>query len=458
VAEGAGEPIASRPLPAKSLAQPTLILAGAAVIALAAVILAFPNVFSRDDTTRGTTRETSATGQVTTTQVDTTTRKGASDTLVGGIFLLGVLLVLTGAFYSRVVEIRLPGGASIGLSREEQRRVAETITERLAERGLEADPATVALASLAASEELRREKAAIVFPRAPWWARLPLLRRLERIEVGPLEIALSSESIRKTVDEAVERFVFVGDRLPVDRQQELQRELGEFAGYLGGLGLEWDRPIPNVRWDQGDESYLALYDPDENEIRLGGAGAVVPDFALKELCYYALHGALYELDEPMAREIANVPGEDDALASASILSGLATYLPCSFREDSRFARGWPPPVGVDLEEVHSAAAMPRVGTSASIELRILTVTALGNVWASAFWELRGLVGQDTLDHVLIKAWWSANEPGAKDRALGFAGRLVDRLGGPDPARTPEFAAAFSKRDLVPALNGSDSGG
>lgn len=68
------------------------------------------------------TRKVDVTTTATTTQSD----KTYSDALIGVLFGLGAVLVLAGAFYTRITKIALPGGSSIEMAAEQEAATVAT--------------------------------------------------------------------------------------------------------------------------------------------------------------------------------------------------------------------------------------------------------------------------------------------------------------------------------------------
>ncbi|MDQ5822293.1 MAG: hypothetical protein M3540_12710 [Actinomycetota bacterium] len=117
-----------------------LILGGAAVIAVALALAAL--------VTRTTRSETRASGGATRV---TETEAPFSDTLIVAVLGIGGLLILSGAFYSRIAKVTFPGGGAIEMALYPQ---AATAVNRVLEQspgGQAPSPAkTAAATSLAA--------------------------------------------------------------------------------------------------------------------------------------------------------------------------------------------------------------------------------------------------------------------------------------------------------------------
>jgi hypothetical protein len=69
------------------------------------------------------------------------------------------------------------------------------------------------------------------------------------------------------------------------------------------------------------------------------------------------------------------------------------------------------------------------------------VQAAGEIWGAAFWEIRQVLGKDTADKVLLKAW--ADVP-ATDHAESLLVQKIAELTG---AQKQAVLAAFERRGL-----------
>ncbi len=91
----------------------------------------------------------------------TTTKSWPSDTDFTALLSSGAVLVLTGFLWSRISAIKLPGGAEIDLSSDEQKQTAAAVAEKL---GPNAAPQKVAEETQKAVSAVRRAKASIAPP------------------------------------------------------------------------------------------------------------------------------------------------------------------------------------------------------------------------------------------------------------------------------------------------------
>lgn len=90
----------------------------------------------------------------------TTTKAWPSDTQLTGLLTSGAVLILTGFLWTRITAIKLPGGAEIDLTSEEQKKAAEKVGAKLSG----SDAVKVAEETQKAVSALRRSKARISAP------------------------------------------------------------------------------------------------------------------------------------------------------------------------------------------------------------------------------------------------------------------------------------------------------
>jgi hypothetical protein len=306
---------------------------------------------------------------------------------------------------------------------------------RLAWPGLGIDSTTIGLLALAG---------------VPWLA--PIFKSIE----GPggwkfvfQEVQRQGEKVDRLARQVEQAFAFMGD-ISAENKDELNKSLTDFDRYLRSLGIEWEGQLPKVRVVEGFK-YLGLYDPQANEIHLSGDAVGDKDFALKEYVYRALHGPLYNVNRGLAEEIGAVAVQGEGKAVGELLSGLATYFTCSFNGDSRFARKTAQRSGygrslVYLEETRRLDESP---IPSSEELRVFAIQLGGEVWGSAFWEVRGLLGPSTADKLIAEAWKTV--PKTKTDtciAQRIAQKLVALVTIAHPRDSDAIRASLEKRGIA----------
>ena len=125
----------------------------------------------------------------------------------------------------------------------------------------------------------------------------------------------------------------------------------------------------------------------------------------------------------------------------AVESGLADYFPCSYRNDPELGRE----VAVYLRSrgYFDKAAIRDLRNSmrfADLDPHPV-VQAAGEIWGAAFWEIRQVLGKDTADKVLLKAW--ADVP-ATDHAESLLVQKIAELAG---VQKQVVLAAFERRGL-----------
>jgi tetratricopeptide (TPR) repeat protein len=236
------------------------------------------------------------------------------------------------------------------------------------------------------------------------------------------------------LDEAAGKYKdWLGENLPRllerDRQiDETRAVLRDFDRHLRSLGLRWQGEFPSVRLVD-NEYLLGVYDSHRNLILLGTHAIGDADIALKEFVYRALYAPLPEGRSAVARQVERVATEGAGFAVAALLAGIATYYPCSYRNDSGFARlaalGGAPLT--DLDAAGTMTEVPSVDPAADVNLRFTAVHKAGEVWGSALWAVRREVGRIASDCLVAGAWRAALEsPHDAEIASGFARALVDQ--------------------------------
>jgi heme/copper-type cytochrome/quinol oxidase subunit 2 len=87
---------------------------------------------------------------------ETTTKSWPSETLITSLLAVGAVLIIVGFLWARITSIKV-AGAEIGLSDDEKRKVADTLTEKVPN---DAKPGEVAQAAMNVVTALTEEKAA----------------------------------------------------------------------------------------------------------------------------------------------------------------------------------------------------------------------------------------------------------------------------------------------------------
>ncbi len=197
------------------------------------------------------------------------------------------------------------------------------------------------------------------------------------------------------------------------QQRFLTAALRGYMAYLERLGAPLGT-VPTVHIEPGtDASYP---DPARQRLFIGGRLAESPDALLHEYSHWVL--------DSLARGTRDAWTDD----IKGVESGLAYYLPCSFRNS-------PSITGLDLR--NPSRGPPWLGLEHQ--------AGLG--WAGALWEVRGRLGQQALDQPLLATWRATPATGV-DRA-GFTDRLGERLQGAiGPSARQLVQAALVRSELL----------
>lgn len=251
----------------------------------------------------------------------------------------------------------------------------------------------------------------------PWLA--PLVKSVElpggwKFELRELkekveqELRRSTEQVSDIADrvEELSQFVITGPA-PAAWRSQLARELSKYRDYLVDLGADLAaEPPPTVEIRTGFSN--AYYDPQKSEIVTG------PHFAEADVLFreYSHH----VLEKVRGRGALSGARQD------AVESGLADYFSCSYRDDPELGREVAGYLGHDRPVIRDLGNRKRLTDVEAPHVVQLT----GEVWGGAFWELRQLLGQQSADRLLLKAW--AEAPADADAAARFV-QLVAELAG-----------------------------
>ena len=207
-----------------------------------------------------------------------------------------------------------------------------------------------------------------------------------------------------------------------------RRALRDFDTYLRSSGLAWSGDFPSLRV-MDDSPYLGTYNPEWNEIRLGAQAVGDPDIALKEYVYRALYAPLYDARLEVAQAVARMAAEGAGRALGELLSGVATYLVCSYGNDPGFARQIMQPYGqvalVDLAGEHRRQDIDP-GSSSDEGQRARAIQQAGEVWGSALWAIRSAMGPTAADRLVVDSWRTALASTDDDKIVpAFTRALVE---------------------------------
>jgi cell division protein FtsB len=160
----------------------------------------------------------------------------------------------------------------------------------------------------------------------------------------------------------------------------------------------------------------AYYDPDKRKLIIGKE--YVGDFTILDRAY-------------MLQVLSSSSPDLNLIDYSAIYSGLATYFSYSFADNPR-----PNPDSWDLTKKRPF-----------IDLKSTDNSVLSDgteIWGSAFWELRTILGQNVADKLLLDAWFGLHaEQVRADRGASFVRKLMDL----DKAHEAEIRGVFAQRGL-----------
>jgi hypothetical protein len=247
----------------------------------------------------------------------------------------------------------------------------------------------------------------------PWLGRIFRSIELPFVKVEYQELSERLERQAGRLDEVSARVQSVEDRVfevsgPATPEQvrQLNEALRGFAVYLELLGLTWSGPVPRVAIDPSNPNVWGSYDTGANVIQLRPEGAGDTSLALRQ---YA-NGSLWD----------TVGGYEAswAMVGSGVESGLADYLSCSYRDDSRIgavaSTVTDEVVFEDLADQHTFAELSPTGRRGRYEL--------GRVCGSLFWALRAELGRARADQLAVTAWSTAER--IDDFDVAFMERLL----------------------------------
>jgi hypothetical protein len=252
----------------------------------------------------------------------------------------------------------------------------------------------------------------------------------------------------------VESFTFSG-RVTPDAERQLNEALQQFHSYLESLGLQLDQPHPTVHIgplesEDRDLSYAyadynAFYAGSKNMIVVGEKLVDDPDVVLREYSHHVLRALAPNSD------LAWGGGTERQRALAGIWSGLADYLPCSFKGDPHFG-ALSAHVFNEMSPGRHLPYIRNLDNSRRVDKEEKEAPFfpqdIGEIWGGAFWELRELLEQDVTDRGLLDAWKALDSSGPMSNIPTlFVDKLIEVL--PSTENRDDLVRLFRIRNLVP---------
>lgn len=238
-------------------------------------------------------------------------------------------------------------------------------------------------------------------------------------------LASQVEVLTRRVDVLGEKLGFAPTSMGTPAlNQRLSQAFGDFAGYLHTFGYSPNAGRINIdiRNELDQPGTIAYYNFKTNTMEIDQKYANDPANMYREY----MHHVLYQGDR------GNNINDSHGWMYSAIESGLAAYFPCSFLNNPRALAPWD--LGLNLHQlpdITDEGGAMRVGTE---------------LWGSAFWEMRSLLGAAQTNKLLYATWLQLR-PGDADtvQAAVFVRKLLDQV---DATQRARLRAIFASRGVV----------
>ncbi|HKB05211.1 MAG TPA: hypothetical protein VKD90_23505 [Gemmataceae bacterium] len=276
-------------------------------------------------------------------------------------------------------------------------------------------------------------------------------KRAEELTAEMARVQAQVEQLRKGQEENRTELKRIGEKvlryepstaLTPALQRELDTQIEGYHQYLGRVGFQLPRQAAIVHVDPQVDN--AMYYLGENKLVLGPLFAKDPSALFREYSHHALERAslgkgFFEFEK--------------------VESGLADYFSCSYRDD--------PTIGKTTVALYRKASKEERGNGKDY-IRTLSNTNrfddaaatrnthdAGETLGGALWEIRGKIGQDKADRLVLAAWIALTKTAAKrDELKEFARRLLEAAKTiDDGAHVETIRKVFETRGLRIADNG-----
>ncbi len=265
------------------------------------------------------------------------------------------------------------------------------------------------------------------------------LIHLSKSQVDKLkaEAGTSTLPVLPPTNAAPERINFMPSAvLNEDIKKTLESVLTSYQAYMQKLGYK----------PKGNEVAVAIkplsemldipayYDSDKNTMFIAAPYVNDTDLALREYMHRVLYPAWFS------------DKYSDKLEYVSIEWGLATYYPCSFKNNPVFGN-----ISASIDK--SVKALNLINNGKFTRMRpddYQWVDETQEVWGAAFWEIRQLVGQDVGDKLLFSSWNSITESDVQlNDPKSFVRKILEMDQSTESGRhSNEIRAIFVRRGLA----------
>jgi len=258
----------------------------------------------------------------------------------------------------------------------------------------------------------------------------------EQVEKLKVEAGASTLPVLPPAN-APERIKFMPSAaLTEDLKKRLGSVLTSYQGYMQKLGYKpkGDEVKVEVKSTSEMIGAIAYYDPDENTMVIAEPYVNDTDLALREYSHRILYPSWFEQTYAA-----------DKLWYVSIEWGLATYFPCSFKNN--------PTLG-SLSATTDKTIKPLnlINDNKFTVMRpndFRWVNDTQEAWGGAFWDIRQLVGQDMADKLLFSSWNALQQSDIReDDPKVFVNKILEAEQSMEAGKhSSEIKAVFIRRGL-----------
>jgi len=233
------------------------------------------------------------------------------------------------------------------------------------------------------------------------------------------------KTLSKKVDVLGEKLGFTPtSKISPEARGRLETSFARFQDYVKDLGYRSTSDSLNIDVRERMEfGSIAYYDPDKRMMVIDSKYISDSPVIYREY----MHHVLYSLGMPNVYE-TTIP------TYYAIESGLAWYFPCSFVDNPK-----PSPTSTSWD---LAKQRPFSEVRPDVSSSLMDGT---EIWGSAFWELRKVLGKSAADKLLFDAWFKLRPEEVKtDRGVSFVRKLLDL----DKTHEAQIRAVFVQRGLT----------
>jgi hypothetical protein len=234
--------------------------------------------------------------------------------------------------------------------------------------------------------------------------------------------------------------------LTSELQSKLQSAVAGYESYLAKIGYDPGQAKDRITVEVDEQnSENAYFDTAHESIGLGANLARSPEYVLAEYTWNVLQHS-----NPTAYQLVGKPTPNQFPCFAQ---GLKLYLASSYLDSPYFGAnywslvGLTPPPGRDpryLFNLKELKPFDKNGGPSALEQHLV-----GQIWASAFWELRESFGRDKADRLIFATWKRLNPAEGDANDPNFFVKTMIETGDSSgyEADAREVRQAFDRRKL-----------